>query len=179
MTALTLAADGPVLITLDACRRMLAATAQWAAIASLARIHYDALPASSPGPNYTKAQMISARPFALLWADLSAGYKIESGSQGPNCPNQSGVIICQIELNVPAEHATNPETLSIWANRLLGRIIRTGESATPGLWDLSRTPGYLPIDAIELHSYERTTQKEATELGDAIIAELAVHWSNK
>jgi len=179
MTALTLAADGPVLIALDAARRMLAATAQWTAIASAGRIHYDALPPPTPGPAYTKPQLIAARPFALLWSDLSSGYKIEAGSQGPGCPVQSGKIICQIELNVPVEHYANPETLSLWANRLLGRIIRTGEPNTPGLWDLSRTASYLPIQSIELHSYERTTKKEATELGDAIIAELSIHWSTK
>jgi hypothetical protein len=176
---LTLAADGPVLITLDAARRQLAATSQWSTIANSSRIHLDALPPASPGPTYSRAQMIAARPFALLWCDPQSGYRIESGSQGPGCPNQSGMIICQIELNVPVEHTDNPENLALWANRLLGRLIRTGNSETPGLWDLSGSPGYLPIRSIDLHSYARTTKKEAAELGDAIIAELVIGWSTR
>ncbi len=178
-----LSTDGPLLIALDAAKRMLAACDQWQAIAggeaSTERIHYDALPAPDPGPQFTRAQMIAARPFALLWQDISGGYRIESGSATPHCPNQSGKIICQIELNVPAEHAGNPTALADWANRLIGRLIRTGDPEAPGLWDLSRSPGFLPVTAIDVDNYVRTNPKEFRELGDAIIFELAITWSTR
>ncbi len=178
-----LSADCPLLIALDAARRMLAACDQWSAIAggeaSIDRIHYDALPPPVPGPHYTRAQMIAARTFALLWNDTTAGYQFDSGTTTADCPNQSGRIICQIELNVPAEHANDPHAMATWANRTIGRLARTGDRLAPGLWDLSRNPGMLPIRQIDVAAYERTTTKEARDLGDAIIFELALHWSTK
>jgi len=178
-----LSTDGPLLIALDTARRMLAACDQWSAIAggeaSIDRIHYDALPPPSPGPHYTRSQMIAVRPFALLWSDTAAGYQIDSGTTTADSPNQSGRVICQIELNVPAEHATKPHAVATWANRTIGRLVRTGSPAAPGLWDLSRNPGSLPIRQIDVAAYERTTTKESIDLGDAIIFELALHWSTK
>lgn len=171
--------DGPLLIALDTAAQMLAACDQWTAIAAEGSIHYDALPPPSPGPHYTRAQLVDLRPFALLWNDTGAPYQIDSGTTTAESPNQSGRIICQIEVNVPAEHADAPHALATWANRLIGRLIRTGDPAAPGLWDLSRSPGMLPVRQIEVTGYERTTRKEANEIGDAIIFELALSWSTR
>lgn len=174
-----LADDGPLLIALDAAKRMLAATAQWSAIADASRIHFDALPAPSPGPDYTKAQMIAARPFALMWHELSGGFRLEAATADLRCPIVSGKIVIQIELNVPSEHAANPTALAIWINRLIGKLLRTGESASPGLWDLANTPGYLPVTSIDVDAYMRTTAKEASQVGDAIIFEFQLSWGHR
>lgn len=177
--ALTLAADGPLLIVLSKARDMLAATDEWQQISSTAKIHFDALPPPTPGPQYTREQLQQARPFALLWNDDSAGYRIDQGSQGPDCPAQRGRVAIQIQADVPAHFREDPEEVSIWANRMIGRIVRTGDADSPGLWDLSRLPGNLPITMTEVHGYERTTVQERHELGDAIVFELSVVWSTE
>lgn len=173
-------ATGPISLALAACRSMLAATDQWQALATTGqpadRIYYDGLPAPDPGPDYTRSQIIAARPYAILWVPASGGYDIAAGSAGVCCPIQQGVISALIELAVPSNQTT-PHAVATWANNIIGRIIHTGDPATPGLWDLGVTPGYLPLTKIQLTGFARTTPQEATDLGDAVCADLAIHWS--
>lgn len=173
------AADGPLLTSLAAAKATLAATHQWTQIATADRIYFDALPAPSPGPDYTAAQMIAARPFAIMWHEVSAGFRLDSAAADMHHPLPSGKIITQIELNVPTEHANNPTAVAIWANRTIGRLLRTADDAQPGLWDLANRPGFLPIHSIEVDGYIRTDRKEKVAVGDAIVFEFAINWGAK
>lgn len=176
---MTLATEGPLLIALDAARRTLADTGQWSEIADLSRIHYDALPAPEPGPDYTRQQLIAARPFALLWHEVSGGFRLEAQTADLRCPISSGKIICQIEVNVPPDIADNPTAVATWAMRLIGRLLRTDDDDEPGIWDLANTPGYLPVRAIDVDAYVRTGEKEIRDVGDAILFEFCLTWGGR
>jgi hypothetical protein len=176
MTTYTLATDGPLLVALERAKAMVAATAQWAAISNASKIHFDALPAPASGPTFSKSDLMALRPFCLLWHDVSSGMSLDVASADRVCPHASGKIICQFEIGVPESIAGDNAQIGLWVQRIAGRLARTGESESPGLFDLAATPGYLPIRSIHIDAYERTDPKEATELGDAVCFELHLVW---
>lgn len=174
-----LATDGPLLLSLDAAKRILAATAAWTELGGAERIYFDALPPPSPGPDYSRQELIQLRPFALIWHDVSGGYRMEAASADLRCPAQSGKIIVQFEVNTPDDVQNDPTALAIQMNRLIGNLLRTGNPSSPGLWDLAWQPGYLAIRAIEVDGYVRTDDKQIAEVGDAICFEFAITWGNR
>lgn len=173
---MSFAVDGPLLHALKRAREMIAATNQWAAIAAENRIYVDALPPADPGPDFTRAQLESLRPFCVLWHDVSGGMSIAVATADRTHPVQSGKIIAQFELNTPAAMIADPNALGEYVQRIAGRLARTGDPDSPGLFDLAAQPNRLPIMRIDIDAYERTDPKEAAELGDAVCFELHLTW---
>ncbi len=108
-----------------------------------------------------------------MWADISGGFRWRSDSGDFCCSLVSGVVVMQIEINVPSELRNDPTALAIDTNRKLGRIIRTGDLNEPGLLDLR---GMLPITEAKISGYIRTDSKAANDIGDAITAEIELRW---
>jgi hypothetical protein len=150
----------------------------WTESQAAARIHYDELPPPSPGPNHAREQLIALRPFCLLWADTAGGFTTTLDAMGGCCSTKSGTFIYQIELPVPSALATTPSALAEHLTQVFGRIMESCDFDKPGMVELSRLPGYLPIKSLALRGYVRTDQKAAIELGDAVVAEIECRWGN-
>ncbi|QDV22922.1 hypothetical protein [Aureliella helgolandensis] len=178
--------DGPLLRSVRAARRMLRDCHQWQRLVSAdtpwdevtaeAHIHFDGLPPPDPGPDHSRSELEALRPFALVWADQAGGLRLRSESAGNCCPIHSGAIVVQIELPVLAGLANDPTLLAEDIMRKLGRIVRTGDAAEPGLFELSGLAGYLPLTEIQFTGYVRTDTKSAVEIGDAVVAEMRIAW---
>ncbi|WP_144057924.1 hypothetical protein [Novipirellula maiorica] len=169
----------PLLNALDRARDMLAATAVWQEIADASHIYYDALPPASPGPDYTRTQIENLRPLAILWHEVNGGFRLAVATADACTPIASGRMVIQIELNVPAEHADNPTAVGRWVMDLIGRLIRSYDTNSPGLWELSNRPGYLPLVSIDVDAYIRTSKKEVIALGDAVVFDLTLTWGHQ
>ncbi len=61
---------------------------------------------------HSKAEMISLRPFAILWADITGGFRWRADSGDFCCSLVSGVFVMQLELNVPSDLAATPTALA-------------------------------------------------------------------
>jgi hypothetical protein len=194
--------DGPLLSAAAAARAMLAECHEWQQAVSakplgelnthfpavfpsafsdldahaLGRIFYDELPQSETGSDLTREELEALRPFALVWNDVSSGLRISSDAGGNCATLTSGKVIMQIELPTPTVSLSQPNGVGESVMRRYGRILRSNNVAEPGLWELSRNPGYLPLLDTQITGYIRTTEKEQRELGDAVLAEIMIDW---
>lgn len=181
-----MSADGPILDALNAARAMLRDCYWWRRIANpdnpwneataAAHIYFDGLPPPNPGPDHSLAELTQLRPFAIMWTEQAAGFRIRNESAGYCCAFPAGIIVVQIEFPVPPAMADNPITLAEHIARVIGRILRTCDVDEPGLVELSGQAGYLPLNEIQLIGYARTNQKTALDIGDTIVAELQLNW---
>lgn len=177
---------GPILSSLDTAksmlrdcywwRRILSEDSPWDDATAAAHIHFDELPAPTPGPNHSRSQLNALRPFAILWHDLAGGLRLRSDTGGNCCAVITGRVIVRLELGVPANIASDTDAVARWFMRAVGRILKSNDPNKPGLWELSGRAGYLPITEIDVSGYVRTDSKERRELGDAIQIELQIDW---
>jgi hypothetical protein len=80
-----MSSDGDMLAALTAARNQLRDCYWWRRLANPAapwdeataqsRIHYDELPPPSPGPDHSLSELTALRPFAIMWPDLSGGFR--------------------------------------------------------------------------------------------------------
>lgn len=181
-----MSSDGDLLPVLESAKLMLRDAYWWRRLADPAlpwndataadHIHFDALPRSATGADHSLAELAALRPFAIMWADVAGGQRWRSDSGDFCCALLSGVIVMQIEIAVPPSIAADPRAVAIDVNRKLGRIMRTCDAAEPGILDLSGRAGYLPINEAKITGYMRTDSNAAVELGDAVTAEIELHW---
>lgn len=173
---MTTAASGGITKAEERIRDMLADCTQFqtwtgAANATAAKlsIYYDAVPLDNVhDDNATLADIVSKRPFAMVYTDPTDGYSFSEINGG------GGVVMVELEQN------TTPLTDWEEAERLfkitVGKIIQTGDSANPGLVEISRARTYAQItkyDLVELYRYD---QDAATGMGDAQGARLRLEW---
>lgn len=178
--------NGPILDALSAARAMLRDCYWWRRLANpdspwdqataQSHIHFDGLPPATPGPNHSRAQLTQLRPFALMWTEQAAGFRMRNETAGFCCPKASGVIVVQIELSVPTALAANPHALAEDVSRKLGLIVRTNNAQQPGLFELSGRSGYLPVNEVMLYGYVRSDGKARVDVGDCVVAELQMNW---
>ncbi len=177
-------ADGDLVAAMNIARQQLRDCYWWRRLAdpnnawddatALSHIYFDELPPPADGAaDHSANELISLRPFCIMWADISGGFRWRSDSGDFCCSLVSGVVVMQIEINVPSELRNDPTALAIDTNRKLGRIIRTGDLNEPGLLDLR---GMLPITEAKISGYIRTDSKAANDIGDAITAEIELRW---
>lgn len=181
-----MSADGPILDAMTAARNMLADCHWWRRVANpdspwdqataRSRIHFDGLPPADPGPDHSLAELTALRPFALMWTEQAAGFRLRNDTAGYCCAKANGVIVVQIELPVPPAMQLDPHALGTHVSRLMGLIIRTGNAEQPGLFELSGLSGYLPLNEIQLYGYVRSDEKAKLEIGDVVWAELQLSW---
>lgn len=182
-----MSSDGDMLAALLAARNSLMDCYWWRRLANpnspwdqdtaKAHIHFDELPPPSGGEQvHSKAELLSLRPFAIVWADITGGFRWRTDTADWCCAMVSGVMVMQLEINVPSDLANSPSSLATDLHRKLGRIIRTSDPAEPGLLDLSGQDGYLPIIEAKITGYIRTDRKAAVDIGDAVTAEIELHW---
>lgn len=177
---MSLLADGPLLLALEAARVMIASTHEWQSVcgepAPTHRIYIDALPLADPGPDYSKEQLIALRPFAIIYNTTSGGLSLRAAAANFQNPLRRGVIECQFQVNVPADIAADPNAVGTWARRIAGRIAQTGSDDNPGIAELTMKNGYLPVMEIDVEAFERTDLKEQRQYGDAVIFGITLHW---
>lgn len=178
--------DGPLLTALNAARAMLRdcywwrrladETVPWEQAVAESHIHFDGLPPPSSKADHTLAELNNYRPFALMWTEQAAGLRLRNDTAGYCCVKPSGIIIVQIELLVPEGIAQFPTQVCQDVSKKLGRIMQTGDSNQPGLFELSGLAGYLPLIEIQLFGYVRADAKAARDIGDVVVAELQLNW---
>ncbi len=157
-------------------RRLAGENTPWDEATAQSHIHFDALPPPAQGPDHTRAELVNYRPFAIMWADIMGGYRWRADTGDYCCSMVGGVLVLQLELNVPSNLANTPTALAEDLHRKLGRIMRTDDPLQPGLLNLSGQPGYLPITEAKITGYIRTDPKAAVEIGDAITCEIELQW---
>lgn len=180
-----MSADGPILAAMNAAKAMLRDCDQWRKLKDAdspwneataeAHIHFDALPAADPGPDHTLIELQALRPFAILWADTAGGMRMRNDTDG-GCVINSGTIIMQIELDVPDDLTDDPTELAQDLYRKFGRLMKTNDSAAPGLMELTHRAGYLPLLEIQFIGSQRSDTKDAHDIGDVIVAEYQISW---
>ena len=148
----------------------------WDEATAQSHIHFDELPPPQGAAEHSRTDLISLRPFAIMWADITGGFRWRADTGDFCCANVSGVIVMQLELNVPFNLAATPTALAVDVHRKFGRILRTSDPLQPGLLDLSGTADYLPITEAKISGYIRTDRQAATDLGDAVTAEIELRF---
>lgn len=158
-------------------RRLANPDSAWNEATSQAHIHFDELPPPAANAEiHSRAELVSLRPFAIMWADITGGFRWRTETGDFCCSMVSGVIVMQLELNVPANLAATPTALAEDLYQKFGRIMRTSNANEPGLLDLSGQAGYLPITDARITGYIRTDRKAAIDIGDAVTAEIELRW---
>ena len=181
-----MSADGPVLQALNAAAAMIRDNHQfrrladpnnpWNQATAEQHVHIDALPKSTTGADHSLEELKGLRPFALIWADTAGGHRIRNDTMG-GCVLNSGSIILQLEYDIPSTlDASDPAVVAEDAYRKVGRFMRTNDTAEPGLLELSHLAGYLPIIEIQFVGVQRTNEKDAISIGDAMTAEFQISW---
>jgi hypothetical protein len=127
--------------------------------------------------NYTLAEIVGRRPFALIWTPSEQPFAIDIVAS-PNCPSPSGVLRVRLEENVPSSLEANyAEAYRRFLN-MVGRIIHSEEPHNPGLVELLGVCGsdYLNFHHLEVVDHMRTTSDDVPTLGYAHKCELEIRW---
>ena len=142
------------------------------------RIHIDALPRPANAAEHTLAELIALRPFAIIWMRETAGLEMRSDSTFTLAPVVSGNLVCRLEMNVPDSLANDPAALALHGAQTIGRILRTGDELSPGLWDLNFQPGLLPLVTTFVSGPARTNEDDRQAIGDAMAWEIEVQFGS-
>ena len=178
-------AANPILTSLTAARQMLADCYHWRRLAggepwddaeSLAHVHLDALPPPAVGGEHTRAELEGLRPFAIVSLGDGEAIHFDLDSSGNCCVGMGGTVEVYLEMNVPPELRDTPSQLAAQVYDQIGRVLRTGNAAEPGLVDLAGLPGRLALRRATMRAYYRTTRQERMEIGDATCVHLALMW---
>lgn len=178
-------AANPILASLTAARQMLADCYHWRRIAggepwddaeSLAHVHLDALPPPAAGGEHTLAELQAMRPFAIVSLGEGEAIHFDLDSSGNCCVGMGGSVDVYIEMDVPTELRNTPSLLAADVYERIGRVLRTGNAAQPGLVDLAGLPGYLAVRRATMRAYYRTTRQERHDIGDATCVHLSLMW---
>lgn len=183
--------DGPLINVLDRVEAMLADCYWWRRIedegspwdASTAadHIHQDALPPPA-GDEYTKAELIALRPFALIWNDTDRGYRLSAGGHlaGGQCSIPSGRVVVEIEINTPSAIVNDPNAVGRYAAKTAGRLVWTNDGAKPAIWDLSGGSGesgtYLYVNDLNVMGHYRSDDSHTEQYGDSLLFGFHLDW---
>lgn len=158
-------------------RRLVDPNNPWDDATAAAHIHFDELPPPANNePVHSLAELESLRPYAIVFADIDEGFRWRTSTSDFCCSMVSGAIVMRIELAVPSELASTPKDLAIYLHRTFGRIMRTADDTKPGLLDLAKVPGYLPINDATITGYLRSSQQHSVSYGDAVEAAIHLKW---
>lgn len=178
-------AANPILTSLTAARKMLADCYHWRRIAggdpwsaeeSLVHVHLDALPPPAARGEHTREELEAMRPFAIVSLGDGEAIHFDLDSSGNCCVGMGGSVDVYIEMDVPPELRNTPSLLAADVYQRIGRVLRTGSAAEPGLVELAGLPGYLALRRATMRAYYRTTRQERDEIGDATCVHLSLMW---
>lgn len=152
----------------------LAACAEWQswvgaanATQAASRIYQDALPPPRFGNDYTRDELESYRPFALITTDLDGGFRSQGIAYGTT--DDAGVIIIAIEDDIPEAIADHPAEIALRVRNHIGTLISQ-------LMALSGSAGYLAIESIDVDGPYRTHPNKIETIGDMQVVELRCTW---
>ena len=175
---MTTAASGCITKAEERIRDMLAnctAFQTWVgaadATAAKSSIYYDTVPRGDyMDDSDALAWHVSVRPFALIWTDYENGFAMNELVGG------SGTLQIRFEQNTPGATQTDWEEADRLFKNTLGGIIHSGDTDSPGLWELSITRQYTQLSRVNLDALYRTAEDEYETFGDAQAAVLSVAW---
>lgn len=134
------------------------------------RIYYDSLPLATDLDASPLAYNESLRPFALIYTSLESGFQMQE------LLGSSGAVVIRFEQDVSTATIRDYEETDRLFKNTVGKIIHSGDTDNPGLWELSITRAYTQLTRITLDSLLRTTEEEYNTYGNAQAAEITVHW---
>jgi len=156
---------------LAACSAFQSWVGESTAAAAENHIYYDAVPME----DYVEDSQLlayneSIRPFALIWTGYQQGFTINE------MIGASGVVYVRFEQSVPDAAANDWEEADRLFKNTLGQILQSGDTDSPGLWELSITRQYTQITQMRLEQLYRTNEDELATYGDAQAAEVSIAW---
>lgn len=146
---------------------------------ALAHIHIAALPPTE-GDIYTRDDIVSVRPFAIVYAEPDMGNTfVYSGVSGPcRSYNRGGYCCIEFEQDVADSLMYEPAELDRQIQNTMGRMLfrlSTDASAINGLLDLSGTAGYLAINKLTTRGPWRSA---VSDVSDAVSWSFELEWGN-
>lgn len=154
--------------------------AAWTVEQARERIYHNALPPPAVGDAHTLAEWQRYRPHALIWTADDLGLTLHRDTAGPGCCVESqGRLVIAFEQAVPAAIKADAAEVDRRFQNFIGRVMHTGDPASPGLMDLAGDLAHLPISTLTLRGIARTAPEDLTEIGDAQRAWLDVSWSTR
>ena len=177
--------DGPLVHSLDLFRKLIADCYWWRRLldennpwdetTAMQHTHIDALP-QPPNGVYTSTELEALRPFAIVQNAMSDGLEIVTRAQNGCCSLGAGHVEIGLWISVPEALTNQNSQLGAELNKLIGRLIWTGDETKPGMMDLHGTQGYPFLKRIQCGSYWRVEEEDRNDEGDYVYAELDCYW---
>lgn len=172
------APKGPISLAEEYLRSTLAdvtAFRTWCGAANqseaLARIHNDGLPAPADlEDGYTKTELQSYAPYAIVETDEEDGYRMQFASVGDGYNYAEGgkLILRLVQIVAAGDKDDIEEAERKWKNSI-GQIMA-------GLFEKAGGAGYLAITGLELAELFRFHPNDQPALGDQQGAMIGVEW---
>lgn len=132
------------------------------------RIYIDGIDTGDAGdPSkevFTPEDMQRIRPYVMLYPEATAGYRFVSDAS-PNCWSNSGTIVIVFSRSYDASLTINDHFEAVAAS--IEKVISNDDQSAPGLLEMSRTAGYLPIRTLQVYFVGRTEKEQIETYGDA------------
>jgi hypothetical protein len=135
------------------------------------RIHHDALPGPRFGREYTRQELQTFRPYALIWTDEEDGHRSEKVAEGGNYARESGTLYIRFAADVPEAIEEQPGEADRRINSRVGTIVQelyARAASTPA--------GSLAIKNIIDSAPGRARDIDVETMGDALVKELRIEW---
>lgn len=150
----------------------------WSVEQAKARIYYDALPPPAQNqPNHSLAELRSYRPFCLVSKPPDIGLTMAHvANGGSNRFVPHGTLIACFERDVPPGYEHDPGEVDRQMENMIGLLLSSGDSASPGLIELAGKPNYLNITHIAEAGPFRAGLDEVPGYGDYQRHFVQVEW---
>jgi len=178
------AASGPIALAetyLAAQLANAAAFRTWAGAAdvaaALARIDYHAIDAPADGNTHTKAELQTARPFAVIYTAPSSGYSLRMDAVSDDYEFlDGGSIIIQLEQDVPEALQANTADNNA---EIMRRMLNSLGNILADVAAQSGQAGRLNIMGLEVEALARSEGDEIEAEGDYLMAIIRVDWGQR
>lgn len=137
-------------------------------------VYIDELPAPENGHVYTREEFEAMRPFAIV--AMASGDGFEMSATTSQTLMASGRAHIEIELPVPEDIADDGHLVGQHVLKTVGRILHTGSTEQPGIFDLSGTPGRPYIRKLVVQDYYRVIDEKAEQVGDHVLVSMELEW---
>lgn len=178
--------NGPLIIPITQMRQMLADCYWWRRIVdednpwddetALAHTHIDAVDSPQDRDEYTDAELVALRPFAIVYQDGGDGFEMVSHVQQYHCHVSKGHVVLHLQLNVPSDLSNDESALGEYLTKTFGKLIKTADSNKPGFMDLAGLNGRMPIRRIVVDAYQRTPENKRITMGDFVMCDIDIYW---
>jgi hypothetical protein len=170
-------AVGTIAKVMDAARDMVANTtafrtwdgASWTVEQAKVRIYLQTLPLVE-----SVQDLAALRPFLCIWQPLHAVTWRQQAA--PNSFRPRGTMVLEFHRSPPTLTASDPGASERSFANFLGKLVRSGDAAAPGLCELSGLAGYLSLESIRTDGIFRAEAEDVATVGDADLAYIELEW---